>query len=38
MCFMYLDCKLRQDSYGCFIFKLKYPERVEKTYLKTSKQ
>ena len=34
----YLDCKERQESYGSFIFKLKYRKSLEKTYLETRKQ
>ena len=38
LCLVYLDFKLQQDSYGWCIFKLKYQEKEERTYLETSKQ
>ena len=38
VCLVYLEFKLRQDSYGWCIFKLKCQKTVETTYLDTSKQ
>ena len=38
MCLVYLDCKLRQDSYACFIFKLKYRKRPEKNIFRAKKR
>ena len=37
-CLVYLECKLRQHSYGSPIFKLKFQEMVETPYLDTCKQ
>ena len=36
--FLYLKCKLQQDSYVWLIFLLKWEETVETTYLERSKQ
>ena len=36
-CFVYLECKLQQDTYGWYIFKLKCQKTVEKTHLESRK-
>ena len=38
VCLVYLECKLRQDSYEWCIFKIKCQKTVKRTYLETSKQ
>ena len=38
MYFVYLECKLEEDSYGCRSCQFNLQISVEKTYLKPSKQ
>ena len=38
VCFLFFECKLEQDMYGCCISELNSQDMVEATYLRTRKQ